>query len=476
MSSPPARCLVRHDDNTPLDPRPDLDRLADGGARCTRGDDRPQHDPDRPRRLDRGARVDGQRVQPELRRPADDRHGARGPLRPPAHVRRRDRPVHRGLGCLRTGARRRHADRRAHRPGRRRGARDAARARAADRRLPGRAARQGDGPVQRGHRPGRARRPGRRRRYHRGPRLGVDLLAQRADRARGHSARVGAARGELRAAPPAGPPGRRARHRRLARARLGPGARQLGRLGQPGGRRDAGPRRVAGRRVRRLGAAGAGADAAAARLSLARFSAGNAANFFQFASLFGAVFFMAQFLQTGLGYGPLGTGLRMLPWTATLTLVAPFAGVLADRFGERPFIAGGLLLQSAGMAWIALIADPGMAYGELIAPLIVAGSGTSMAMPAMQSAVLGAVAPSDIGHASGPFATLRQLGAAFGLAILVAVFAGAGSYVSPAAFADGFAPAIGVSAGLACAGALAALLVPGRRSARVAATVPAPEA
>jgi len=206
------------------------------------------------------------------------------------------------------------------------------------------------------------------------------------------------------------------------------------------------------------------------------FSAGNAANFFQFASLFGAVFFMAQFLQTGLGYGPLGTGLRMLPWTATLTLVAPFAGVLADRFGERPFIAGGLLLQSAGMAWIALIADPGMAYGELIAPLIVAGSGTSMAMPAMQSAVLGAVAPSDIGHASGTFATLRQLGAAFGLAILVAVFAGAGSYVSPAAFADDFAPAIGVSAGLACAGALAALLVPGRRSARVAATVPAPEA
>ena len=43
------------------------------------------------------------------------------------------------------------------------------------------------------------------------------------------------------------------------------------------------------------------------------FSASNAAMFFTFASLFSAVFFFAQFLQTGLGYGPLETGLRLIP-------------------------------------------------------------------------------------------------------------------------------------------------------------------
>ena len=47
------------------------------------------------------------------------------------------------------------------------------------------------------------------------------------------------------------------------------------------------------------------------------FSAGNAAIFFTFASLFGAVFFYAQFLQAALGYGPLDAGLRLIPWTAT---------------------------------------------------------------------------------------------------------------------------------------------------------------
>jgi EmrB/QacA subfamily drug resistance transporter len=74
------------------------------------------------------------------------------------------------------------------------------------------------------------------------------------------------------------------------------------------------------------------------------FSAGNGAIFLTFASLFGAVFFLAQFLQSGLGDDALGAGLRLLPWTATLFFVAPVAGALVDRFGERPFLAGGLAL------------------------------------------------------------------------------------------------------------------------------------
>jgi hypothetical protein len=59
---------------------------------------------------------------------------------------------------------------------------------------------------------------------------------------------------------------------------------------------------------------------------------------------------------------------------------------------------------------------------------------------------------------------MRQLGGAFGVAILAAVFAAAGSYASPGAFSDGFAPALGAAAGLALAGGLAALALPGRRS------------
>jgi MFS family permease len=189
------------------------------------------------------------------------------------------------------------------------------------------------------------------------------------------------------------------------------------------------------------------------------------------------VFFFAQFLQTGLGHGPLEAGLRLAPWTATLFVVAPIAGALADRAGERPLLAGGMALQAIGLAWVALIADPGVGYGELIAPLIVAGIGASMAIPPAASAVVGAVAEDEVGKAAGANSMLRELGGVFGIALLVAVFAGAGSYASPDAFSDGFAPAIGVAAVLSLLGAVAGLGVPGRRRPHAAThrpTQPAP--
>jgi EmrB/QacA subfamily drug resistance transporter len=193
------------------------------------------------------------------------------------------------------------------------------------------------------------------------------------------------------------------------------------------------------------------------------FSAGNAAIFLTFASLFGAVFFYAQLLQTGLGYDPLGAGLRLMPWTATFMTVAPIAGALVDRVGERPFMVAGLTLQAAGLAWLALIAEPGMAYSQMLAPFIVGGVGVSMAIPAAQNSVLGSVGEGALGKAAGTNSMMRELGGVFGIALVVAVFAGAGSYASAQAFTDGFAPAILVAAGLALAGAVAGLALPGRR-------------
>jgi EmrB/QacA subfamily drug resistance transporter len=203
------------------------------------------------------------------------------------------------------------------------------------------------------------------------------------------------------------------------------------------------------------------------------FSAGNAAIFFTFASLFTGVFFYAQLLQTVLGYGPLDAGLRLIPWTATFITVAPIAGTLADRIGERPFMVGGLLLQAVGTVWIALIAEPGLAYSKLVLPLIVAGVGVSMAIPSGQNSVVGSVARDAVGKAAGANSMMRELGGVFGIAVTVAVFAGAGSYASTQAFTDGFAPAIGVGAALSVAGAVAALALPSRRAPAKIAAPPA---
>ena len=206
------------------------------------------------------------------------------------------------------------------------------------------------------------------------------------------------------------------------------------------------------------------------------FAAGNAAAFSVFAMLLALVFFMAQFLQNALGYDPLGTGLRLLPGWATLTLIAPFAGTLIARVGERPLVAGGLTMAAGGLAWIALTARTGLPYAQMVAPLVIAGSGASVAIPATMSAVMTGVPPKAIGQASGTLNMLRQLGGVFGIAICAAVFAARGGYASPAAFTNGFGPAMGACAGLALLGAAAGLLIPAkRRPAPAVHTQPSPQ-
>jgi EmrB/QacA subfamily drug resistance transporter len=201
------------------------------------------------------------------------------------------------------------------------------------------------------------------------------------------------------------------------------------------------------------------------------FSAGNVGIFLTFGSLFAAVFFYAQLLQTGLGSGPLETGLRLVPWTATFITVAPIAGALADKIGERPLMVTGLSLQAVGMAWLALIAEPGMAYSQMLAPFIVAGVGVSMAIPAAQNSVVGSATADAVGKAAGANSMMRELGGVFGIAIAVAVFGGAGSYASPASFIDGFGPAMGVAAGLSLVGAIVGLALPTRREATAPALI-----
>jgi hypothetical protein len=91
-----------------------------------------------------------------------------------------------------------------------------------------------------------------------------------------------------------------------------------------------------------------------------------------------------------------------------------------------------------------------------------------MAIPAAQNSVVASVPDEAIGKAAGANSMMRELGGVFGIAVTVAVFAGAGSYASPSAFVDGFKAAVAVAAVFSLVGAGAGLTLPGRRR-RVAA-------
>jgi EmrB/QacA subfamily drug resistance transporter len=198
-------------------------------------------------------------------------------------------------------------------------------------------------------------------------------------------------------------------------------------------------------------------------LRVRAFAAGNATAFLMTGAVFGAGFLVAQYFQFALGYSPLGTGVRLLPWLATPMLISPAAGAVSDRIGRRPVIAAGLLLQAAGLGWVALKASPAAGHLQLVLALLVAGVGISMALPTVPTAVLSAVAPPEMGKASGISTMMQRFGAVFAVAIVSSVFAANGHLGSPAGVTAGFRPALAVCAALSLLGAVTALAMAARR-------------
>ncbi|GAA5010992.1 MFS transporter [Streptomyces siamensis] len=192
------------------------------------------------------------------------------------------------------------------------------------------------------------------------------------------------------------------------------------------------------------------------------FSTANGAAFLTFMSLLGSLFMISQLFQLGLGNSPLEAGVRILVWTGMPLLVAPLAGALADRFGNRPFMLAGLVLQAVGIGLLARQVEPGVSYGSLVLPLIVAGVGISMVFPTVANAVTSSVPPEEAGVAAGVNNALRELGGVFGVAVAAAVFTRYGGYGSARSFVDGCGPALWVSAGAAAAGAVVAAFAPSR--------------
>jgi EmrB/QacA subfamily drug resistance transporter len=195
----------------------------------------------------------------------------------------------------------------------------------------------------------------------------------------------------------------------------------------------------------------------------------NLSSLAMFFGVFGSIFFLAQFLQGPLGFSAFGAGLRTLPWTAMPMLVAPLAGAFTDRIGGGRLITAGLLLQAAGLGWIATIAATDLEYARLVPPMIVAGLGMGLVFAPLSAVVLGSVRPIEFGKASGANNTVREVGGALGIAVLVTVFQGYFDDTvirSPAdaaqAFVNGMVPAIWVGVGIVVLGAVAAAFIPRR--------------
>jgi EmrB/QacA subfamily drug resistance transporter len=196
------------------------------------------------------------------------------------------------------------------------------------------------------------------------------------------------------------------------------------------------------------------------------FALANAASLFFSFGMFGSIFLLAQFFQTVQGYSPLGSGLRILPWTAMPMIIAPIAGALSDRIGGHRLMGAGLALQGIGLAWIAAISSPTLPYVDVVAPFALSGAGMALFFAPVANVVLSSVRVEEQGQASGANNAIRELGGVLGVAVLASIFAQEGGYRTGHTFVHGMSVAVYVGAAIVAAGSVASFLIRRRSTVR----------
>jgi len=139
------------------------------------------------------------------------------------------------------------------------------------------------------------------------------------------------------------------------------------------------------------------------------------------ASMFAMFLYLALYIQTILGYSPLQTGLRFLPFTVISFFVAVASGALSARIPIRLLLSAGMALTAVGLLLMRGLTSSSD-WTALLPGFLVAGAGVGLVNPPLASTAIGVVPPQRSGMASGINNTCRQVGIATGIAVLGAIF------------------------------------------------------
>jgi EmrB/QacA subfamily drug resistance transporter len=188
------------------------------------------------------------------------------------------------------------------------------------------------------------------------------------------------------------------------------------------------------------------------------------------AGMLAMFFFLTQFLQDVLGFGPLRAGFAFLPLAAALFGAARLIPWLLPRFGPRRLVVTGMLMITAGLLWLSQISVHSGYLTALLAPMVLFGAGAGLGVSPLNAVIMAAVPPRDSGAASGVLQTAQQVGGGLGLAILVSVAASAARHTAGdprQVLAHGSAVAFGAATAFTVAAVLVGLTLrrPAPRSA-----------
>src|SRR4051794_39859697 len=156
------------------------------------------------------------------------------------------------------------------------------------------------------------------------------------------------------------------------------------------------------------------------------FAGANAVMLMTALAMFGVFFYVSLFMQHILGYSPTQAGAAFLPMTVLIIVVAPQAGRLADRFGSRPFVGGGLLLVAFSLLLFSRLSEDST-FWTLLPAMVLGGVGMAATMTPTTAAAMGSVQRDKAGVGSAVLNSSRQVGGSLGIAVMGAIVASAAS-------------------------------------------------
>jgi EmrB/QacA subfamily drug resistance transporter len=154
------------------------------------------------------------------------------------------------------------------------------------------------------------------------------------------------------------------------------------------------------------------------------FSTASGAITLVFFAMFGTFFLFSQYLQLVLGYGTLEAGVRMLPMAMVMMVAAPNSARLAERFGPKRVVAGGLATVAVGLLAMSF-ATADSSYWQVVLALMIMSAGMGSSMAPSTATIMGSLPMGKAGVGSAVNDTTRELGGALGVAVLGSLSASA---------------------------------------------------
>jgi EmrB/QacA subfamily drug resistance transporter len=194
-----------------------------------------------------------------------------------------------------------------------------------------------------------------------------------------------------------------------------------------------------------------------------RFSAASGAVTVSFFTLFGFIFLITQYFQFVRGYGPLSTGVRLLPVALSVGAGSVAGTQLAVRAGTKLIVTTGLVAMAAFYGWVAATTSATLSYGIIAAQMVLYGLGMGLTSAPATDSIMGAITRAKAGVGSAVNDSTRLIGGTLGVAVIGSIYASVyGSRLTAAlpAATPGRVAAIAhqsVGAAYAAAGQLAAL-------------------